>query len=119
MKLTVFDFLTDISYSKKNILTEDTESEYSPYIINRFLSMDVSTVMYANEMNLRPNIPKKYQNLYYLNSIKKQKRYFKYLKTTKEKQLDLIKEYFCYSDRQAKEVFPMLSQEELDYIEQK
>lgn len=114
MKIDVFQFLTDISYNKKNILSEDVESQYSPYIINRFLSMDVSTIMYANEMNLRPNISKRMQYDYYLHGIKKHKRYFKYLKSTKEKNLDIIKEYFNYSEKKAKEVVKLFSQQDLD-----
>jgi preprotein translocase subunit Sec63 len=52
--------------------------------------------------------------LYYLHGIKKQKRYFKYLKTAKEKNLDTIKEYFNYSEKQAKEVLKLFSQKELN-----
>lgn len=119
MKKTLFDFLTDLSYNKQNILSEETQSDYSPYMVNRFLSMDVTTVMYANEVNLRPNMTKQMQYDYYLHSIKKQKRYFKYVKTQKELYLDAIKEYFGYSDRRAKEVLPILTEVEISYIIQK
>jgi len=116
MKKTVFDFLTDLSYIKSDILNEDTESDYSPYIVNRFLSMDVTTVMYANEINLRSNLTKRMQYDYYINSITKQKRYFKYVKTKKELHLDAIKEYFGYGDKKAKEVLRILTKDEIDYI---
>jgi preprotein translocase subunit Sec63 len=76
--------------------------------------MDVTTIMYANEINLRSHIPKRMQYDYYLHGIKKQKRYFKYLKTAKEKNLDTIKEYFNYSEKQAKEVLKLFSQKELN-----
>lgn len=119
MKTPVFDFLSDISYLKKNLLTEENESDYSPYIVNRFLSMDATTVMYANDMNLYSNLPKRMQYDYYLHAIKKQKRFFKYLKTQKEINLELVKEYFSYSEKQAKEVLPLLSGEDLHYIKSK
>jgi len=119
MKPTIFDFLNDLSYLKKDILTDENQAEYSPYMINKFLSMDVTTVLYANEMNIRPAIPKKIQYQYYLHAIKKSKRYFKYLKTTKEKNIDLLKEYFSYSDRRAREVLPLFSEPELEYIKNK
>lgn len=119
MKIDIFQFLTDLSYNKKNLLTEETESQYAPYIINRFLSMDVSTIMYANEMNLRSQLPKRMQYDYYIHGIKKQKRYFKYYKTTKEKNIDLIKEYFNYTEKHAKEILTIFSQKELDDMERR
>lgn len=119
MKTPVFDFLADISFNKKDILTEENQSDYSPYIVNRFLSMDPSTVMYANDMNLCSHIPKRMQYDYYLYSIKKQRRFFKYLKTTKEKNLDMVKEYFNYSEKLAREVLPILTPKDLEYIQAK
>jgi hypothetical protein len=116
MKTSIFDFLNDISLLKKDILTDNNESDYSPYMINRFLSMNISTIMYANEMNINSNLPKRLQYDYYINAIKKQKRFFKYIKHKNEDNLLIIKEYFGYSNSVAKQVLPILSQDELDYM---
>lgn len=118
-KVGLFEFLKDISEEKKDLLAEDNESQYSAYMINKFLSMNQTTVMYANEMNLRHFLPKRLQYDYYLNSVKKQKRYFKYLKEDEQSNLDLVREYFGYGKARAKEALSILSSEDIEYIRMK
>ena len=119
MKLTVFDFLKDLSEKKADILDESNETVYSPWTVNRFLSMDATTVMYANEMNNRHFLPKRLQYDYYLNSIKKNRRFFKYIKENEQENLDVVREYFGYSKNKAKEVLPVLSDEDIAYMKMK
>lgn len=118
-KTTLFDFLNDISFGKKNIFSDENEREFNSYMINRFLSMDVTTVMYANEMNKNFHLPKHMQYDYYLNSIKKQKRYFKYIKHTRQDDIDVIREYHGYSETRAKEVLPIFSVDDIEYMKSK
>jgi hypothetical protein len=63
--MTPFDFLNDINYGKKNLMIGDTdhqvEKQYLPFIVNKGLSYTMDTVLYANEMNIRPNTDKKLQ----------------------------------------------------------
>lgn len=119
MKLTVFDFLKDLSEKKADILDESNESLYSPWIVNRFLSMDATTVMYANEMNTRNFLPKRLQYDYYLKSIKKNRRFFKYVKENEQENLDVVREYFGYSKNKAKEVISILSEADITYMKTK
>lgn len=119
IKTTLFDFLNDISFGKKNILLEENERELNPYMINRFLSMDVTTIMYANEMNQNFHLPKHMQYDYYLHSISKKKRYFKYLKHTRQDDIDVIREYHGYSETRAKEVLPIFSSDDIEYMKSK
>lgn len=118
-KVSVFDFLKDLSEQKKDILVEENESQYSPYIVNRFLSMNQTTIMYANEMNLRHFLPKRLQYDYYFHSIKKERRFFKYVKEDEQDNIDLIKEYFGYSKLRAKEALSILSQDDIEYMKSK
>lgn len=118
-KVGLFDFLKDISQEKKDILSEDNESQYSSYMINRFLSMHQTTIMYANEMNIRHFLPKRLQYDYYINSIKKESRFFKYVKEDELQNIELVKEYFGYSKARAKEVLPLLSQSDIEYMKVK
>jgi hypothetical protein len=111
--------LKDLSEQKKDILVEENESQYSPYIVNRFLSMNQTTIMYANEMNLRHFLPKRLQYDYYFHSIKKERRFFKYVKEDEQDNIDLIKEYFGYSKLRAKEALSILSQDDIEYMKSK
>lgn len=118
-KTTVFDFLRDLSETKSDILDEGNESDYSPWIVNRFLSMHPTTIMYANEMNLRYFLPKKMQYDYYLHAISKTKRFFKYVKEDEQANIDLVKEYFGYNKNRAKEVLSILSKDDIDMMKKR
>jgi hypothetical protein len=51
-KYSPFDFLKAINETKENLIVDDeTEKQYSPYMINRGLSYFNDTVLIANEMN--------------------------------------------------------------------
>lgn len=115
----IFDFINDLSQNKKDILTEENEKEYSPYMVNRFLSMNITTIMYANDMNINFHLPKIMQYDYYLHSIKKQKRYFKYIKHNRQNDIDLIKEYHNCSETRAKEMLPIFTPEDISYMKSK
>ena len=57
-----FDYLNAINLTKENMMVDaQSEKDYVPYLINRGLSMFQDTVLYANEMNMHPDIPKKSQ----------------------------------------------------------
>lgn len=119
MKNTLFDFINDVSHLKKGILNDENESELSIYMLNRFLSMDPTTILYANEMNMNYHLSKKMQYDYYLHSIKKQKRFFKYIKHKNQDEIELIREYFGYNESLAKQILPILDPEQIEYIKTK
>lgn len=112
----LFDFINDVSHLKRDILSDDNEKEYSTYMVNRFLSMNITTIMYANEMNINYHLPKRLQYDYYLHSLKKQKRYFKYIKHKRQDDIDVIKEYHSCSEIRAKEMLPIFTDDDLKYM---
>jgi hypothetical protein len=120
MKLS--EYLNAINYTKKNLLDTDDESvekEYTPFVINRCLSYFVDTILYANEMNQRNQLSKKMQFDYLLNSIRKNKRYSKWLKRESEKNLDIVKEFYGYSDAKAREILDIITEDDLIWMRQK
>ena len=119
-KLT--DYLTAINWSKKKLMDTDDEAwekKYPPYIINKGLSYFSDTVMMANEMNRLHHATKHMQFSFLLNTIRSQKRFSKWLKASKIKDLEAIKEYYKYSNNRAKEVLSLLTKEQIDYIKEK
>ena len=120
--MSPFDFINDINFGKKNLLKDDDkgilEKEYNSFIINRGLSYFSDTVLYANEMNLRHELDKRMQNDYLLHSIRSKKRFSKWVKNKKEERVDLIKQYFNYSNQKAREVLDIITDEEYNQIKQ-
>ena len=108
-----------INYSKDDIFLEDPEyanKSYSPYVINRCLSYFPDTILHSNEMNSKSFLDNKMQYDYYRFSLRKRKRFSKWLKEEKSKDLDVVKEYFNYSNRQAKEALRILTSDDLQEI---
>jgi hypothetical protein len=104
------DFLNSINDNKKNLMDEDELCErlYTPFIVNRCLSYFNDTILYANEMNRNSHLDKKMQYDYYISSVRKRKRFSKWLKRESTSELDFIKQHFGYSDRKALEAMEIL-----------
>ena len=81
------DYLKAINESKENLLdTPDPTwaKKYPPFVINRCLSMFYDTIMHSNEMNGYHFLPKRMQFHYFINSIRKKRRFGgKWLSKTK------------------------------------
>ena len=114
------DYLKAITETKENLLdTNDItwEKKYPPYVINRCMSMFYDTVMHSNEMNGLHFLPKRMQFHYFINSIRKKRRFGgKWLSQTKLKDLALVKEYYGYSNSKAKEALNILSKNQIENI---
>jgi hypothetical protein len=115
------DFLTAINLNKKNLMEEDslTEKEYPPFVINRSLSYFQDTVLYANEMNLRGHLDNRLQNDYFLNSVRKNKRFSRWLKPEQDNDVVLIKDYYSCSEVKARELLGVLTGDQLSLISQR
>jgi hypothetical protein len=115
------DWLNSINQTKKNLMNEDpsSEKEYAPYIINRCLSGHIDCVMYANEMNKYNFLPKKLQYDFFINIIRKKKRFSPWLKQEKIKDLEIVKSYYGYSNEKAKQALRILTKTQLDFIKSK
>ena len=114
MKLT--DYLSAINYTKESLMdTEDeqVEKKYVPFVVNRCLSYFVDTVIHANQMNQFPQTDKKIQFDYYLNAIRKRKRYSKWLKNELSDDFEIVKEYYNYSNTKTKDVMGLLAKEDI------
>tara|TARA_Y100001938_G_C8080648_1_gene428826 strand:- start:1721 stop:2101 length:381 start_codon:yes stop_codon:yes gene_type:complete len=115
MKLT--DYLNAINHTKKDLFdTEDelVEKEYVPFVVNRCLSYFPDTIYAVNEMNVKPLTDKKMQFHFLSGIIRTRKRFSKWEKKNKYENIELVKEYFNYSNRRAEEALKILSDEQLD-----
>jgi hypothetical protein len=115
------DWLNSINQTKQNLIDEDLllEKEYPPYIINRCLSGHIDSIMYANEMNRYHFLSKKMQYDFFLNSLRKKKRFSPWIRQDKIKDLDYVKQYYGYSNEKAKQALRILTKEQLAFIKSK
>lgn len=112
------EIIPAIMQTKKDVLvTEEDEKSYVPFIVNKALSFHLDCVMRANEMNMRPELDKKLQNHYMLNTIRGYKRPFqKWYKRKTEENIVMLQEYYNYSSDKAKEALRVLSDDQLNEI---
>ena len=112
-----FDYLNAINSTKKNIMVDEvTEKAYSPFLINRGLSYFSDTILFANEMNLNHHIDSRLQFDFFINIIKKKKRFSKWAKPINIENLELIKEYYGYSNEKAKSVLSLLNDDQINEL---
>ena len=111
------DWLNSINHQKNDLMEEGASAkEYPAYIVNRCLSGDLDAIMFANEMNLNPNLDSDLQYYFLLNTLRKRKRFNPWLKKEKLEDLEVVKSYYGYSNEKAREVLSILNSEQLTFI---
>jgi hypothetical protein len=120
--MTPFDFINSINESKVNLFADDPDQankDYTPFIVNKGLSLFYDTVLPANEMNVHHHIPREWQFQFLLNSIPRKRRSSKWHKKDDIAALKLVMEYYGYSINKAKGALSILSSDQLKTIEEK
>ena len=115
------DWLNSINFNKNNLIDEDpsTIKDYPPYIINRCLSGHLDAVLFANEMNKYSFLDKDMQYSFYLNTLRKKKRFSPWLRKEKVTDLQSVKQYYGYSNEKASQALKILSKQQLEFIKQR
>jgi|TARA_B100002052_G_C15635876_1_gene486110 hypothetical protein len=121
MTIELKDWLNSINLNKNNIIKEDPDAErkYAPFIINKCMSGHLDTVLLANEMNMNHSLSKSLQYDFFLNSVRKKKRFSPWLRKDKIKNLDVVKQYYGYSNEKAAQVLRILTSEQIAFIRSK
>lgn len=114
--MNVFSFVNDITYGKHNIYNDDTKKHYEPYMVNRALSYFPDCVLYANDLNMYPDLPKYFQYLYYLNSITKRKRFSKWGKRLNDADIIKISNWYQCNMQKALEYKQILTTEQISQL---
>ena len=114
------DWLNSINQTKENLMEDPSnKKDYPPYIINRCMSGHVDSILYANEMNMQPHLPKDMQYAFYLNSIRKKKRFSPWIRKDKVKDIEIVKQYYGYSNEKATQALKILNNTQLNFIKQR
>ena len=120
VKMELKDWLNSINFTKENLIDDPAVvKDYPPYIINRCLSGHLDCVLFANEMNRYPNLDKDMQYSFYLNTLRKKKRFSPWLRKEKVTDLEIIKQYYGYSNEKVSNALKILTPEQINYIKQR
>ena len=119
MSYELKDYLNAINHEKTNLLDTDDEmweKKYPPFIVNKCLAPFPDTIFLVNEMNKHHHLDKKLQFDFLLNSLRTRKRYTPWLKASKQKNLEYVKEYYGYNNEKAKSALKLLNDEQIKAI---
>jgi len=128
-KLTPFTFINSINQGRKgeHLLKdckadesleykdpESAERYYVPFIINRGLSYFKDTALFANEMNVKNQVPARMQYDFYRNIVTPKRRFSKWGKKEKTSEdINVIKQLYNYSQDKAESVYKILTKEQI------
>ena len=115
-----FKFTDAINYTKEDIMIDDiTEKAYNPFLINRSLSYFPDTVLAANEMNRNHHIDNRLQFDFFINIVRKRKRFSKWQKPETLSEVEAVKAYYGYSNEKARQALTLLTSEQIDLLKKK
>ena len=80
------------------------------------MSGHMDTILLANEMNINSHLDPKLQYDFFINIVRPKKRFAPWLRKDKLNSLELVKEYYGYSDEKARVDLKILTDEQLNYI---
>ena len=122
MSYELKDYLNSINFTKKDLMKSDDKDwvkKYPAFIINKILSGFQDTIMLVNEVNRNHFLDKDMQYWFLLNSIRSKKRFSPFLRASKLKNIDLVKEYYGYNNEKAKVALDILTKDELKTLKEK
>ena len=118
--MSPFEYVSAICDTKENLIVDDiSEKCYNPFMVNRSLSYHYDTVLLASEMNQRAFLDKKLQFDFLLSTVRKKRRFAKWAKPLSLENLELVKEYYGYSNEKARQALPLLNDEQIVELRQR
>ena len=126
--MTIFDWINQILVKKThwNKFTEDEQKKFSPFIINRWLSMDkdfLEIVNFFQKYSIGTLEPREVYK-WYCDMLPKGKRFNKYIKGKKDKKyntelINIMVTHFECSKSQVKDYLDLIAKNELMEILEK
>ena len=114
---SIFDHMSNLTDKKKpwNSISEVDQKSFNPFIINRWLSMNMDFIEVINELQrytIGQISPAETYKLYY-EFLPKQRQFNKYIKGKKADKyspelVELLSQHFCVSEKEATEYIELL-----------
>ena len=116
------DYLKSINKTKEKLMDTDDkmwEKKYPAFVVNKCLAPFGDTIMLVNEMNRHHHLDKKLQYDFLLNSLRTRKRFAPWLRSSKSKNLECVKEYYGYNNEKGQSALNILNNEQIKKIKEK
>lgn len=115
-----YEYVKAINDTKQNIMVDDiTEKAYNAFMVNRSLSYFNDTVLMANEMNQNAHLDNRLQFDFYINIVRKKKRFSKWFKPETVSDVEVVKEYYGYSNEKARQILTLLTSDQINELKKK
>jgi len=114
------DYLNGINLKMGHL--EDNEramKKYPKFVVNQLLSEHVDCVLHVNEMNKYYSLDNALQYQYFLYSIRKSKRFSPWTKKSTDSDIEIVKEFYGYSNEKARTALAILTPDQLAVIKAK
>lgn len=99
------------------LYNEQDERQYPHFVVGRALSQFADCVFYANAVNYYPNLDNRLKYDFLLNTVKPYRRPFqKWAKKVEPIDLEVVKEYYGYSDAKALDALKVLTDEQISHL---
>ncbi len=112
-------WLNSINFSKEVPEDPDEIKSYVPFVVNKCLSGQIDSILFANDMNMKHHLDKQLQYDFYLHSLRKRKRFSPWMKKEKVEDLLAVKKYYKYSTEKAEAALRILTKEQIKFIKER
>lgn len=114
-------FFGAVSYSKDldQFTQGEIDKDYKPYVVNRMVSGYRDLVMFADEMNVRPNIAKEDQLVIYNQLITKKKRRALWSSAKVNEDLKTVMDYYNITQEKADPYMKILTREQIQALRER
>ena len=116
------DYLNSINYGKNNLMDSGDpmwEKKYPAFVVNKCLAPFGDTIQLVNEMNRNHHLDKKLQYDFLLNSLRTRKRFAPWMRSSKSKNLEYVKDYYNYNNEKGQSALNILNNEQIKAIKEK
>jgi len=115
-----FEYLNSINNTKKDIMIDDiAEKGYNSFMVNRGLSYFADTVVIANEMNRHHHLDARMAYDFLINIVRKRKRFSKWIKPETVSDVEVVKEYYGYSNEKARQALSLLTSDQINELKKR
>ena len=115
-----FEYVKAINNTKKDIMVDEVADKgYSAFLTNKSLSYHQDCIMYVNEMNSKSHLDSTLQFHYFLNTLRKRKRFSKWSKPRVLEDMKVIQSYYDCSISKAEEYYKILTAKEIKIMKER
>lgn len=119
-KLTLFNWAESITHHKRDLMTIHNESQYEPFLVNRYIGMNQNFIHMASFLNALEISDRHMHYQFLMNAVEKppRKQFIKFIKAQKASdEVEMISRYYNVNQEVAAGYLKLLTQSDLDQIE--